>query len=142
MDADIVEPARQSIIHFYYNALGLKYAVLLPFAALIAFVMTLLLVWRGKGSHLVPAVLVALSLPVLVGIYSFFDGLISSFQVIATATTSPKPSEWAQGISMSLVGIQVGMFLALPTYLLAIVGMVIRAVISKGRSSLTGAGHE
>src|SRR5438045_1609322 len=103
MDAEFVEPVRQGLAAYYYNALGPMYVLLLPMSALFGFVLTLLLVLRGKSPFLVPALLLAISLPLLVGIYATADGLIESMQVIATSTTMPKPSELAQGYSMSLI---------------------------------------
>jgi hypothetical protein len=130
MDADFAEPARQSLLAFYYYALGIKYILLLPMSALFGFVLTLLLVLRGKSPFLVPALLFAVSMPLLVGVYGVVDGLIQSMQVIAASTASPKPSELAQCYSLSLVSAQVGMILAVPSYLTAIVGTIIRSVLT------------
>jgi len=50
----------------------------------------------------------------MVGLLGTVDGMVASFQVIASSTTTPKPNELAQGISMALVTTLVGLWLAIP----------------------------
>ena len=42
------------------------------------------------------------------------QGMISSFDVIATSTVAPKPSQLADGISTALVTTLIGLVLAIP----------------------------
>jgi biopolymer transport protein ExbB len=48
------------------------------------------------------------------GLLGTVDGMVQSFTVIAEATTAPKPSQLAQGISMALVTTLVGLWIAIP----------------------------
>lgn len=130
MEMDMV-PAPQSKLKWLFNALGVEYSLLLPLAALLAFVLTLILVIRGRGPLATAALVFAVPLPFMVGVYGFFDGMVASFIVIAQSTVSPKPSEYAAGISTALVTPLVGMFLMAPSYLLALFGSLIRAMIHK-----------
>jgi len=50
----------------------------------------------------------------LFGLLGTVDGMVQSFDVIARATTAPKPAELAEGISMALVTTLVGLWLAIP----------------------------
>ncbi len=50
----------------------------------------------------------------MVGLLGTVQGMIASFQVIATSTTAPKPSELAAGISTALFTTLVGLFVAIP----------------------------
>ncbi|MEA1951307.1 MAG: MotA/TolQ/ExbB proton channel family protein [Planctomycetota bacterium] len=50
----------------------------------------------------------------MVGLLGTVQGMIASFQVIATSTTAPKPSELAAGISTALFTTLVGLFMAIP----------------------------
>jgi len=50
----------------------------------------------------------------MVGLLGTVDGMVASFQVIASSTTQPKPSELAEGISMALITTLVGLWLAIP----------------------------
>jgi len=48
------------------------------------------------------------------GLLGTVDGMVSSFDKIATSTTQPKPAELAEGISLALVTTLIGLFLAIP----------------------------
>ena len=50
----------------------------------------------------------------MVGLLGTVDGMVASFQVIASSDTTPKPSELAKGISMALITTLVGLWLAIP----------------------------
>ncbi len=50
----------------------------------------------------------------LFGLLGTVDGMVQAFDVIAQSTTSPKPSELAQGIATALVTTLVGLWLAIP----------------------------
>ncbi|MCA9248675.1 MAG: MotA/TolQ/ExbB proton channel family protein [Planctomycetales bacterium] len=50
----------------------------------------------------------------MVGLFGTVHGMIASFQVIASATTAPKPAELAAGISTALFTTLVGLFIAIP----------------------------
>lgn len=58
----------------------------------------------------------------MVGLLGTVDGMVQSFQVIATSSTQPKPSELAEGISMALITTLVGLWLAIPA--IAIFGIM------------------
>ena len=50
----------------------------------------------------------------MIGLLGTVQGMIASFQVIATSTTAPKPSDLALGISTALFTTLVGLFIAIP----------------------------
>ena len=50
----------------------------------------------------------------MMGLMGTVQGMISSFDVIATSATSPKPSQLADGISTALVTTLIGLMLAIP----------------------------
>jgi biopolymer transport protein ExbB len=50
----------------------------------------------------------------MIGLFGTVHGMIESFQVIATATSAPKPAELAKGISTALFTTLVGLFIAIP----------------------------
>jgi biopolymer transport protein ExbB len=54
------------------------------------------------------------SISPMIGLLGTVHGMIMSFNVIATATTAPKPSELAQGISTALFTTLVGLLIAIP----------------------------
>jgi len=54
------------------------------------------------------------SIAPMMGLMGTVQGMISSFDVIATSATSPKPSQLADGISTALVTTFIGLILAIP----------------------------
>jgi biopolymer transport protein ExbB len=54
------------------------------------------------------------SISPMIGLFGTVHGMIRSFNVIATATTAPKPSELAEGISTALFTTLVGLMIAIP----------------------------
>ncbi|MBN2023767.1 MAG: MotA/TolQ/ExbB proton channel family protein [Pirellulales bacterium] len=50
----------------------------------------------------------------MVGLLGTVQGMIASFQVIATSSTAPKPSQLAEGISTALFTTLVGLMIAIP----------------------------
>ena len=131
-------PRQMSYLQFVFNSLGWRYTFLLPMAGLFAFVVILVLVLRGKGSALPVALMLVVPLPFLVGIVGVVDGLLASFQVIAMSDTTPKPSDLAQGIAMSLTTAWVGILLSIPGFLLAVGGTFVRSLIGDGGGKAPG----
>lgn len=126
--------SQQSFLHWFVSALGPKYLVLLPLAALIAFAVILVLVVRGRGWAAGAAAVLAVFMPLLVGLLGTIEGLILSYMVIASSDVTPKPSLIAEGISTSLVTAYAGLILTAPGFLLAVVGLFVRSLLEpKGK---------
>ncbi|MDZ4780473.1 MAG: hypothetical protein SGJ19_09500, partial [Planctomycetia bacterium] len=96
---DDFAPVQQSSVAWLFDALGVQYTVLLLLAGLIGFLIALAVVLRGRGPMAAAALLLAVSLPLLVGVYGAFDGAMESLFVIAQSTVAPRPSEIAAGVS-------------------------------------------
>ena len=120
----------ENFLAWLISALGWRYVLLLPASALLSFVLTAVLVVAGKGRTTGAALAFIVAIPFLIGLFGMFDGLMASFMVIARSSVSPKPSEYAQGISMSIVTPLIGMLLMVPSYLLATVGLSVKALQS------------
>lgn len=127
--------APQSWLHFYYDSCGLLFSLLLPLFGLLGFALTVALVVRGRGATLGPTLVFAVLLPVFIGLYGTIDGFVSTFRVLAASVSTPKPAEVAMGIQMSLVTLWLGMFLAIPSYVVAAGGTVARSVWHAQRPS-------
>lgn len=112
------------------GALGWRYVLLLPASALLSFVLTAVLVIAGKGRTTGSAMAFIVAAPFLIGLFGMFDGLLASFMVMSTSTGVPKASQVAMGISTSIVAPLVGMFLMVPSYLLATAALTVRALKS------------
>lgn len=128
MEAEAFAPPQESLLRFYYSALGLRYSVMLPLSAIVGFVLVVVILKRGRGPLASAALLISLSLPLLVGLHGALDGLFLGFHMIAVSDTQPKPSEIAQAWSMALVAPLLGMMLVGPSLLAALVGSVVRSL--------------
>jgi hypothetical protein len=109
-------------------ALGPKYIVLLGLGGLLAFVLTLIVVLRGRGPMAGAALVFIVPIPFFIGLYGAVDGAIASYTIIANSVLQPKPSEIAQGFSLALATPLVGMLLMAPSYALAMFGLMARSL--------------
>jgi MotA/TolQ/ExbB proton channel family protein len=122
---------RMSFVQWFFMALGTRYTIMLPLAALIAFVVIIVVLARGRGWAAGAAAVLAPLMPLLVGLLGTIDGLIMSYMVIASSDAAPKPSEVAEGVSTSLVAALVGLTLTAPIYLVAVFGLLIRSLMAE-----------
>lgn len=121
-------PVQQSLLHWFLLALGWRYTILLSLAGLLSFVLTLIVVLRGKGPLASASLVLIVHVPLLIGVYAAIDGLIRSYTVIAMSEATVKASEVATGISTALVAPLVGMILMVPGYATAALGSLIRSL--------------
>lgn len=128
-------PRRQSRLMWLFNALGYRYGLAIPFVACLSFVLAIVLVLQGRTWATGPATLLVVAMPLLVGLLGAIDGLIMSFSVISMSEAAPKPSELAEGYSTALVAPFVALILSAPAYLVAMVGLLVRAVTGERPST-------
>jgi hypothetical protein len=127
MPPEMNEHVPQSRFMWMISSLGVNTAFL-PLAALVAFAVVLVLILRGKGPEMVGAILLVVPLPMYVGLWGAVGAIVASGAVIALADVDVKQSELWGGISEMFVNIQVAMLLTVPAFLLATIGLVIRAL--------------
>jgi hypothetical protein len=120
------------------RALGFKYAILLPVSALVVFVLTLIVVVRGKGPMATAALLLIVPVPFLIGVFAAIEGGLRSFRVMATLDTDPPLGIVAAAVSTVLVAPMVGMSLMVPSHILAIVGSLVRSFSADPKVSSEG----
>jgi hypothetical protein len=130
-----VEPVQQSYLGWMVTALGFPYLFLLPLAGLVAFLLALIIVLRGKGAMAAASLILIVHVPLLIGVFAALQGGIASYTVIAMSETTPKPSEIAAGISTALVAPMVGMLLMAPGYATAALGAFIRCLGANAEAS-------
>lgn len=126
---------RESFLGWVIRCMGIV-GLLIPIAALFSFALTLYVVTRGQGPFAFAAIILLVPTPFLLGLLGTLQGLILSLQVIAVSTTSPKPSELSDGIATALLNPLLGLIFMTPSYLVAIVGSVIRASAKPRSNSL------
>jgi hypothetical protein len=120
-------PVQRSFLSWMLTALGFKYAALLPLSALVGFVLTLIIVARGKGPMAAVALVFIVPVPFLIGVFAAIEGAVNAYMLIATLETAPPPSHFAAVISTVLVAPMVGMSLMAPSYILATLGSFFRS---------------
>jgi hypothetical protein len=121
----MTEVAQPSLIQLIVHALGPKYLVLLPLAAIIGNVLIVMAIVRWRGAASVALLMLAVPMPIITGFVGFYDGMISSMQVIAMSTTQPKPSELAEGQSTAMYSMLVGLWLSVPGFITAVIGSIV-----------------
>lgn len=126
-----IEIPRQSFASWILNSLGWEFAILLPLVGLLSFVMAIVVVMKGKGPFVGPALLFIVSVPMLLGLFGAIQGAIQSYSVISMSSTTVKPSEVAAGISAALVVPMVGMVLMAPSFAVAMFGSFLRSLLVK-----------
>lgn len=126
-----VEQAQQSMLVWMFHSLGPFYGLAIPLAALGIFVGACLVVMLSRRPALIAAYLPLLLLPLLIGVFGTLHGFISSFQVIATAESAPKPSDVAAGVSMGLFTSFVALLLSFPAYFVTAFGLLLRTMLDR-----------
>jgi hypothetical protein len=130
-------PVRHSFLSWIFAALGFKYVILLTVSASLAFVLTLIVVVRGRGPMAGVALMLIIPLPLLIGIFAAIEGGVSSCNEIAVVA-DPAPGRVAEAISIMLVAPMVGMLLMAPTYILAALGSLFRSLSADPKTSSEG----
>lgn len=117
----------QSYLMWVVTALGIN-SLLIPLCAAVSFGLTILVLLRGKGPLTGVALLFIVPMPLVLGFWGALKGSIASFAVIAMSDVAVKPSEVAGGVAEALLGPLTGLVLMAPSYLAAMIGLVIRCV--------------
>lgn len=133
--------AQESYLMWYMRALGAKALLLLPVVAIFSFAVTLFLVSRRHGRLSGSTLLLLAMLPILAGFYCAIDSVIGAMIVLSRVgdDVTLKPSEVAEGIGASLIALHTGITLAVPTILIAVVGLVFRAASTESSAEATTA---
>ena len=129
-----------SYLQWMLDALGLNYCLLLVLAGVCGFVMTLLMVRRGKGDKPSIGILLCIGLPLLVGLQATVSGMIKGMISIAThATGESNQEDMARVIAISLFPLLLGILLMIPGYLVATIGLFRRSIRGESETVSTSA---
>lgn len=123
-----VEPViQQSYLVWFLRTLG-PGGLFVGLTGLVAFGLTLLVVFRGKGPSTGAALAFIVPMPVLLSVFCVLKGMLASFSVIAVSDTQLKASEVAAGIAETLSLPLFGMLSMAPSYLLAMLFLLGRSI--------------
>jgi len=121
-------PRRESMLLFSFNALGWRYTLAIPFFAFLAFVLALILVIRGRTWATGPATLMVVAMPMLVGVFAWIEGLMVGYLTFASSPVITRSNDLYAGYAASIVPPMVALLLSVPAYLVALVGLFLRAM--------------
>jgi len=124
------EPARQSILSWMFQSLGIMYGTAIPLSGLVVFLGACLVVALSRRPAVIAAYLVFLPLPLLIGVLGSVHGLIASHSVIAMSDVAPEPAAVAAGISTALFSTLAGMIVSFPSYFVLSIGLFLRTLLS------------
>lgn len=125
--SDEFQPVPQSLVTWTMMALG-PYGFLLVVAGLVSFIVSLLVVIRGRGPLAAAALVLIVPLPLLIGVFGAWHGATVAFGTIGLSGADVKTSELAPFLSEMFVRPIVGMLLMIPGYLVAAGGSFIRSI--------------
>ncbi len=124
---ELAQRVPQSGWQWMLSVLGFDLVFLLAAAAL-AFALVLVLLLRGKGPAMVGAVILIVPLPLFIALSIVLRGLVASGSVIAIGEVAPKPFEVFGGIAESALLLHIGLLHTVPSFLLATIGLIVRAL--------------
>lgn len=128
MDPIANPPIEESMLEFYVRAIGPGCGALLMLAGLVALVLTVALVVRGRGDSLAPALLLIVPLPMLVGGLAGVNRLIATYGIMAASDTRPEQSLVCEMLASAFLPLLMGLSLCVPIALLATVVGVVRSL--------------
>ena|GEM_PF-2933424 len=129
-----------SYLEWVFSVLAPVDCLLFVVAGVCGFVMTLLMVRRGKGDKPSVGILLCIGLPLLVGLQSTVRGMIKGMISIAThATGDTNQADMASIIAQALFPLLLGILLMIPGYLVATIGLFRRSIRGESETVSTSA---
>lgn len=100
-------------------------------SALVVFVLTIVVVTRGRGPIVGPTLVLLLHGPFAISVMATLNSLVNSFSVLAMSDQVIKASIWAEALAEALLLPLEALLLTAPSYLIAVVALLVRSL---GRS--------
>jgi len=120
----LIAQAGDTYLGWTIKALGPLCLLILVLSGVASFIMTLAIVRKGKGPLAGSALMLAVLLPFFVGLYFAVLGSAQSFVIVAM---DPKQNSIPFVLAQASFVLFVGMFLMIPSYLLAVIAATVRS---------------
>jgi hypothetical protein len=133
MDTLSLELVPKSKAQFFVETCG-PYLLPLCFAALIAFALTLLLLKRGRTPAAWAALVLVVPMPMLVGLFATLSNS-HDYWASTPMDATVLPVDLAVASGKMLIPLWAGLILSAPTYLVAVIGLLIRSFGKDERGS-------
>ncbi len=127
MQTEAVE-VHYGLIHWAIFSTGVSTTAFLASVAIVAFLITIGLLNRGKGSTVGVSVFMAATMPIFVGALIALQGGILAWLDMASAPGGPGPAEFFNAVSSALAPLWLGFWLAVPGYALTFFGTMHRSL--------------
>jgi hypothetical protein len=123
-------PTAASMLELFWQSVGLRYLFFLLVCTGISLALVLLLIVKGKGPALGPALALAASLPFLIGLFgtanSVIDGCLS-----LSGITIPQVEDIAKIAARASANLLVALIAGLPGYVAALAGTAYRSLMGE-----------
>ncbi len=128
----VAQEASNSQLDWIIRTSGLG-GLFVVMTSLVVFVLTIVVVIRGRGPIVGPTLVLLLHGPFAMSIMWFLKSLIASFSVLAMSDQAVvSASVWAEALSEALLLPFEALLLTIPSYLVAVIALLVRSL---GRSS-------
>ena len=122
----LIAQAGDTYVGWIIKALGPLCLLILVLSGVASFIMTLAIVRKGKGPLAGSALMLAVLLPFFVGLYFAVLGSAQSFVAVAMEM-HPKQNSIPFVLAQASFVLFIGMFLMIPSYLLAVIAATVRS---------------
>ena len=131
----LAELNNESLLHYYQRACGGWFWPLV-LIGLASICVALVVVIRGRGATVGPALVLSVLVTPLCGLFSCVEGTMTSFRVIEMSGTVPDSEQLLGGCGTAVVPLVVSLLFAVPTAVIALAGATIRAIAAPQNASL------
>lgn len=118
----------ESILQYYGRWIGAFNSLAILLLAVLSFVLVAMVVFKGKGPTIGPALLLTAPMAAYYGLFATIGALNAPTRVIEQSGTVPDLAELFVVIGSSLNAFYLGMLVSMPTFLLGAIGAVTRSL--------------
>ena len=120
-----------SLLQLLLTSVGPTFAIVLPLAGILSFLLTFILVTRGRGAMAAASILLVVNLPLFIGIILGVKFMVDTNYEIVNGGATPDPNILTETISSAFVAPFFGILVAVPGYLVALFGTLVRTLFWK-----------
>ena len=131
----LIAQAGESLLGWMFDAVGPLYLLIIVLSSVASFLMTLTIVRKGKGPLAGSALILAVLMPFFITLYfAVLDGLTIFMGVARNPEWTFKPGD-AIFPAKACFSLVMGMFLMIPSYLLAMIAATVRSRSTKAEEA-------
>ena len=128
----LIAQADKPLLVWMFDLVGLNYLLIIVLSSVASFLITLTIVRKGKGALAGSALILAVLMPFFVGLYF---AVVGSMRNLVFLSMNPDQEFRATGLATALFVLLIGMFLMIPSYLLAVIAATLRSRSKKAEEA-------